>query len=106
MELSKAKPWQRGSFWWFPMICGAVGALVPPCIYGLGHRSWLFDEMSRNSGALLIFCPPYLLSMSFDYMQAKDRIETVTFIMSPANGVLYFFVGVLLKFFGKLINRF
>jgi hypothetical protein len=102
----KVRPWQRGSFWRFPLILGAFGAALPLCIYALCHWGWFFDAMSRSSNTLFFFCPPYLLSMAFDNMRAKDRIEVVIFLMSPANGVLYFLAGIPLAAFGKFINRF
>jgi hypothetical protein len=106
MIFSKARPWRRSSFWWFPLICGAFGALLPFVIYALCHWPMAFDAISRGSETLFFFCPPYFLSMAFDHMQARNRIEVVALVMSPANAVLYFLVGIPLAAFRKFINRF
>jgi len=106
MAVAKARPWQRGSFWRFPLFCCAFGALLPLIICALCFWPAAFDALSRRSETLLFFCPPYFLSMAFDHMRVRDQIGVVVLIMVPANAVLYFLVGVPLAAFGRFINRF
>jgi hypothetical protein len=105
MQSGNSKPWQ-GSLWRFPLICCAFGALLTSAIYFLCDWAPASDAFSRGSNTLLFFCPPYFLSMAFDNMQSRDRIEVLMLIMSPANAVLYFLFGIPLAAFGRLINRF
>jgi hypothetical protein len=105
MAVSKARPWQHGSFWRFPLALGAFGALLPPAIYLLCNWPAAAQAFSRHSELLFFFCPPYVLAWTFEGMEARFRIGVVIFLMSPSNAVLYFLGGSFVAFFGGFGNK-
>ena len=85
-------------------IFGAVGFLLPFLVYASCLWAPTFHFLEYHSAALFLICPPYILSIAFDHMAAPERMKTVTFVMAPANGVIYFVAGLALALILKSLR--
>jgi hypothetical protein len=72
-----------------------VGAALPFIFYGFWFTRLGPSIEERCQGLLLVLCPPYLGTMAFDHMSARDRIESIA-IFAAINAFLYSVVGLLI----------